>query len=321
MRKVEPSAPGPVDTTVGTPTEPCRRCFSSLTPMERIIELPSGIDICVEDQGEGRPVLMIHGFPETKYSWRHQVAALAANGYRAVAMDCRGYGKSSKPTDTAAYSLEAVVEDVVGVIDSLDLRSPVVVGHDWGSLLMWTAAVTHPDRLGAVASLNVPYRGWCVGFPTIDFIKENLMDRFDYVVAFQEEGMMEARFAADPAGWLGAIYRRLAGHDSFLSEEEFGTFVDAFTAGGLRGPLSYYRNIDINNKVFAPYENAPITIPTLMVVADRDPVLPPVLALGMERWIEDLEVVSVEAAGHWVQQEQPEAVNRAMLEFLARLDA
>lgn len=289
--------------------------------MERTISLPTGIELCVDDVGDGPAVILIHGFPETKFSWRHQLPVLAANGYRALAIDCRGYGGSSKPAATDAYGLGNVVADVVALIESEGLESPVVVGHDWGSIITWATAVLHADRLGAVASLNVPYRGWCVGFPTIEFIKEHLMDRFDYVVAFQDEGRMEASFAADPAGWLRRIYTRLAGDDWFLSDDEFAAYVGAFTASGLRGPLSYYRNIDANHDSFAAFENAPIEVPTLMVVADRDPVLPASLAEGMERWIGDLEVVPVADSGHWVQQEQPGTVNAALLRFLERVTA
>ena len=287
--------------------------------MERTITLSTGIEMACNDVGDGPPIVLIHGWPETKYSWRHQLPALAAAGYRAIAIDCRGYGGSSKPEPIADYALELVVDDVVALLDALELPEAVVVGHDWGSIIAWTLAVLHPDRLRAVASLNVPYRGWSTGFPTTEYIREHLAERFGYVLYFQEEGKPEAAFGADPAGWLRRVYDSIARDPVFLGADEFAVFLDAFVAGGMRGPLNYYRNIDVNHAAMAPYQNAPITIPALMVAADSDPVLPASLVPGMERWIEDLTVVTVTDAGHWVQQEQPEQVTRALLDYLVYL--
>jgi len=262
---------------------------------------------------------MIHGWPETKHSWRHQLPALSAAGYRAVAVDCRGYGNSTKPTDVAAYGIEAVVGDVIGVIEVLQLERPVLAGHDWGSILVWSAAVMHPVSVRAVASLNVPYRGWASGFPPTDFIREHLADRFGYVLYFQEVGKAEAAFAEDPDGWLRRVYYSMAKDPTFLPDEDFAVYRDAFVAGGMYGPLGYYRNIDANHALLASYENAPIEVPVLMIAADSDPVLPARLADGMDRWVADLTVAEIADAGHWVQQEQPDRVNEAMLDWLAAL--
>lgn len=289
-----------------------------LVSMDRTIRLPTGIEMAVDDVGAGNPAVLIHGWPETRYSWRHQLPALAAAGYRALAIDCRGYGGSTKPDDVDAYGLELVVGDLVALCDAVDLENPVLVGHDWGSVIMWTAAVLHPDRFRALVSLNVPYRGWCVGFPPTDFIREQLADRFGYVLYFQEEGRAEAAFAADPQGWLTRVYRSIAKDPDFMSAEELAVYVAAFVAGGMRGPLSYYRNIDANHRALAKYENASIDLPTLVIAADSDPVLPVSLTEGMQRWVADLVVRTVTDCGHWTQQEQPEQVNRALLDFLDR---
>ena len=286
----------------------------------KTINLPDGIDLAYDDAGAGPPVVLIHGWPETRYSWRHQIPALAAAGYRAIAVDCRGYGDSSKPEPVGAYSLELVVADFVALFDALELSSPVVVGHDWGSIIAWSLAVLHPDRLKAVASLNVPYRGWSTGFPPTDYIREHLADRFGYVLYFQEEGAAEAAFEADPDDWLQRVYGSIAKDPGFPAPEDFAVYRDAFVAGGMRGPLNYYRNIDANHEAMTPHQNAPVTIPALMVAADSDPVLPASLVPGMERWIEELTVAEVADAGHWVQQEQPEQVNDALLSFLSGLD-
>jgi len=286
----------------------------------KTITLDTGIDLAYDDVGSGPPVVLIHGWPETRYSWRHQVPVLANAGYRAIAVDCRGYGDSSKPEAVGEYALELVVADFIALFDALELAQPVVIGHDWGAIIGWSLAVLHPDRLRAVGSLNVPYRGWSTGFPTTDYIREHLADRFGYVLYFQEEGPPEAAFAADPGGWLRRVYDSIAKDPAFLSAEDFAVYRDAFVAGGMRGPLNYYRNIDANHVAMAPHQNVAITIPALMVAADSDPVLPASLVPGMDRWIEQLTVVDVADAGHWVQQEQPEAVNRTLLSFLAGLD-
>jgi len=288
--------------------------------MERIIRLGNGIDLAVDDVGSGPAVVMIHGWPETRHSWRHQVPALAAAGYRAIALDCRGYGGSSKPDELSAYALKEVVGDLIGLFDAAELQNPVLVGHDWGSIIVWTAAVLHPDRIRALVSLNVPYRGWCVGFPTIDYIREHLADRFGYVLGFQEEGRTEASFAADPDRFLRRVYGSIAKEPAFMAEADFATYRDAFVAGGMTGPLNYYRNIDANHLALADFADASIGLPTLMIVADSDPILPPSLAVGMERWLSNLTITHVGDSGHWTQQEQPGQVNEALLGFLGDLD-
>lgn len=281
--------------------------------------LSTGIEIAIDDVGTGPAVVMIHGWPETKYSWRNQLPVLAGAGYRALALDCRGYGGSSKPDDVAAYGLPEVVGDLVELLDVEELDDPVLVGHDWGSIVMWTAAVLHPDRFRALVSLNVPYRGWCVGFPRTDYIREHLSDRFGYVVYFQEEGPAEARFAADPDEFLRGVYSSIAKDPGFLTPEEFAVYRDAFVAGGLSGPLNYYRNIDANHDALAQFENALIELPTLVLAADSDPVLPAALVDGMNRWVPNLAVVAISDSGHWTQQEQPEQVSVALVEFLGGL--
>jgi pimeloyl-ACP methyl ester carboxylesterase len=170
-----------------------------------------------------------------------------------------------------------------------------------------------------MASLNVPYRGWCCGFPTLQYIREHLAERFGYVLAFQEEGAMEAVFEADPEGWLRRFYSFPAGRTDFLTDDEFGVFLAAFTTTGIRGPLNYYRNLDANWHHVAPHADAPISVPVLMVAADSDPVLPLSLVSGMERWVPDLSIVTIPDCGHWTQQEQPAAVNEALIDFLDSL--
>jgi pimeloyl-ACP methyl ester carboxylesterase len=289
--------------------------------MERVVTLSTGIEIAVDEVGSGPAVVLIHGWPETKYSWRHQMPVLAGAGYRVVALDCRGYGGSSKPVEVESYALTKVVDDLMELLEVERMDNPVLVGHDWGSIVMWTAAVLHPDRFRALVSLNVPYRGWCVGFPRTDYIREHLADRFGYVLYFQEQGPADESFATDPDKFLGGVYSSIAKDPSFLAPEEFAVFREAFVTGGITGPLNYYRNIDVNHDALAQFEDAVIELPTLVLAADSDPVLPASLIDGMERWVPNLTVVPVSDSGHWTQQEQPEQVSVALIEFLGGLSS
>ena len=284
--------------------------------MESTIRGANRIELAVIEEGAGDPVLFIHGFPELAYSWRSQIPALSEAGFRAIAYDQRGYGGSSKPEDVAEYGLTSLVADAIGLLDSLDIERATLVGHDWGSIVVWTAALMHPDRVDRVVSLNVPYRGWCAGFPTIEFIREHLADRFGYVLSFQEEGVAEAAFASDPDAWLRTIFTGIAANEDFMTEDEFAVYRNAFVEGGIFGPLGPYRNIDANAAATEHLANAPITQPTLMITADRDPILPPSMAKGMERWVADLTVAGVGHSGHWTQQEQPDHVNAILIDYL-----
>ncbi len=278
----------------------------------------NGVTLAVDDRGDGEPVVLLHGFPELAYSWRHQVPALVDAGYRVISFDQRGYGASSKPHGIEQYTLQHLVGDVVGVLDRLGIERSTIVGHDWGSIVAWTAAVTHPDRVERVVSLNVPYRGACFGFPTTKVLAEQLADRFSYVLMFQQEGAAEAGFAADPEGWLMAFYAGGARGETYMTDEEFSTYAEAFKAGGITGPVNWYRNIDTNAAALAETVDADITQPVLMIAADDDPVLPLSLTEGMDRWASNLEVVVIEGSGHWTQQQQPDAVNAALIGWLDR---
>jgi pimeloyl-ACP methyl ester carboxylesterase len=279
----------------------------------------NGIELAITEAGEGYPVVLLHGFPELAYSWRYQLPVLAGAGFHAVAPDLRGYGGSDKPDTVEDYGLLTLVDDVVGLIDALEADKVALVAHDWGAIIGWTTALLHPDRIERLVSLNVPYRGWCSAFPTTTYIKEHLSNRFGYVLMLQEPGVAEAWFASDPAEKLRGFYQGASVDPDFLSATEFQVFLDAFTAGTLTGPANYYRNIDANHAATTHLANAPVTVPTLMVGADSDPVLPVSLLEDMERWVPDLRTEVIADCGHWTQQEQPEAVNRLLVEFLGDL--
>ncbi len=285
---------------------------------QRLVDA-NGIQLAVTEAGDGPPVVLIHGFPEIAYSWRHQVPALAEAGLRAIAYDQRGFGGSSKPEAIDEYGLTTLVDDLIGLLDAGGIDRAALVGHDWGSIVVWSAALMFPDRVSKVVSLNVPYRGWCAGFPSTEYIQqdETLRERFSYVLYFQEVGRAEKGFARSPSDWLKRSYLGVTADTEFQTAEEFGVYVEAFTNGGIVGPINYYRNIDANLKATAHLKDAPVTQPTLMVTTDYDPILPASLAEGMDRWVPDLEVAHVEGSGHWTQQEQPDRVNQILIEFLA----
>lgn len=277
----------------------------------------NGIELAVTEAGDGPPVVLLHGFPELAYSWRYQLPALAGAGLHAIAFDQRGYGGSSKPEQIEDYALVTLVDDLIGLLDAEEIEQAALVGHDWGSIVAWTAALLFPDRVSKLVSLNVPYRGWCAGFPSTEYMAEHLADRFGYVLSFQEPGRAEKAFAADPGRWLKRSFQGVTANTEFQSDDEFAVYVDAFSAGGIAGPINWYRNIDANLEATAHLEDAPVTQPTLMVTAEYDPVLPASLAEGMERWVPDLQVAHVEGSGHWTQQEQPDRVNELLTAFLA----
>ena len=279
----------------------------------------NGIELAVTEAGTGYPVVLLHGFPELGYSWRHQLPALAEAGFHAMAPDLRGYGASDKPEGIEEYRLLTLVADVIGLLDTEELDQVALVGHDWGSIIAWTTALLHPDRISRLVSLNVPYRGWCSGFPTIEYIQEHMADRFGYVLMLQEPGVAEAWFASDPAKRLEGFYRGTAANPDFLTEAEFDTYVAAFSAGSVAGPANFYRNIDANHVDTAHLANVAVEVPTMMVAADSDPVLPVSLTEGMDRWVPDLRVEVVADCGHWTQQERPGIVNDLLIDFLGNL--
>lgn len=308
----------------------------------------------VAEAGEGPLVLLCHGFPECWYSWRHQLTALAAAGYHAVAPDMRGYGRTDAPEPIDAYTVMHLVGDMTGLLTALGEQQAVIVGHDWGSIVAWSAALLRPDRFRAVAGMSVPFLPRMPVRPTT-MMKALAGDRFLYILYFQEPGKAEAELdpraretmrgilysasgSIEPghvrrmvelpksAGFLDAMAQpeSLPG---WLSEEDLEVYVGEFERTGFRGGLNWYRNFDRNWELLAPFADLKIKVPALFVGGLRDAVVtgpefagesPTVQMLGS--FCEDLRAkVLIEGAGHWNQQEAPEQTNAALLEFLAGL--
>ncbi|MHB8465040.1 MAG: alpha/beta fold hydrolase [Acidimicrobiales bacterium] len=307
----------------------------------------NGIDLQIAEAGEGPLVVLCHGFPELSYSWRHQLPALAAAGYHAVAPDQRGYGGSSKPSEVTDYDIIHLTDDVLGLVDALGERDLVVVGHDWGGPVAWMLAQRAPERVRGVMGMSVPFSPRPPVAPTPLF-KQLFTDTWFYILYFQEPGVADADLGADApttmhrflsaisgdaavdamAGLTGArdgrgMVQRLPEVDalpSWLTQEELDHFSAEFSRTGFTGGLNWYRNLDRNWELTADLEGKGIDVPAAFLAGAKDPVLLMAPPDGMSEWIPDLRGITiVPGAGHWVQQERPAEVNAALLAFLASL--
>jgi pimeloyl-ACP methyl ester carboxylesterase len=286
----------------------------------------NGIRLHVVEQGDGNPVVLLHGFPELWFSWRRQLGPLAEAGYRAIAPDLRGYGDSDAPPGPEGYDVVTLADDVAGLMDALELDTAAIVGHDWGANLAWCFALIHSERVACVAGIGVPYIPRAPARPTA-IMREQLGEDF-YVVWFQEPGPADEALARDvrrtiltPAVWDPAWAADLDDRPrrpSWLSEEEVKVYVDTFERTGFTGGLNWYRNIDRNWELLADYEGRRITQPALFMAGSRDSTMKWVPPEVMQGHVTDLrDTVIVEGAGHWLQQERPAEVNERLIRFLA----
>jgi pimeloyl-ACP methyl ester carboxylesterase len=265
---------------------------------------------CVE-AGRGPMVLLLHGWPEFWWSWRHQLPALAAAGYRAVAVDLPGYGRSDKPAVT--YDEHWVNQCLAGLIQALGAERAVIVGHDWGGLLAWPFARRYPELTAGVVGVNTPDLPR-LPMPPVQFMRQ--LPRPNYIVQFQARGPAEW-FLADVRGWLESVFLGPATHrkDAF-PDDVIDRYVEQFLPlGAVTPPLEYYRNFDRNWELAADLPEQ-VLAPALQVMAEHDPVLSPALADGMEARVPNLHKVLIEDCGHWTQQEQPDRLNQALIDWL-----
>jgi pimeloyl-ACP methyl ester carboxylesterase len=287
------------------------------------------IELHVAECGEGEPVLLLHGFPELWYSWRHQMQAIAASGRRAIAPDPRGFGGSSSPEAIEAYDIEQLTGDLVGLLDALEIDAATVVGHDWGSDLAWKFALTKPQRVSAVVGISVPYVPRAPAAPTT-LMREHIGEDF-YIVWIQEPGAAEAALSADVRRTLATreVWNAewAARHDEpptppWMSDDDLQLYVDEFTRTGFTGGLNWYRNLDRNWEQLAAYDGRTIDQPALFITGSRDPVRAFMPHEAMTGSVTDLrDVVIIDGAGHWVQQECPEEVDEALIGFFDKLAA
>jgi pimeloyl-ACP methyl ester carboxylesterase len=307
----------------------------------RIIQT-NGINTHVAEVGEGPLVLLLHGFPELWYSWRHQLPALAAAGYHAVAPDVRGYGRTDAPPAVESYNMLNHTADIVGVLDALGERTAVVVGHDWGAPIAWHCALLYPERFPAVVALSVPYIPRASAPPT-QLLKQVFADTFFYILYFQEPGVAEAEletdvrrtmrvllYAASGDGPRGAGLAKKAKDAEFLdgmqeperlpswlTESDLDYFTGEFERTGFRGGLNRYRNMDRDWEELPQLAGAKVQQPALFITGDRDLVLTFTSMDAMKANVPNLrKVLTLPGCGHWTQQERPSEVNAALVEFL-----
>lgn len=303
-------------------------------------------------EGQGPLVIMVHGFPESWYSWRHQIGPVAAAGFTACAIDVRGYGGSAKPPRVEDYSLEAIITDVAGVAEALAPgRQAILVGHDWGAPIVWNSALTRPDLFRAVAAMSVPYAG-VPERPQIDVFHEvfTARNRFFYQVYFQEVGRAERDFDRDPRDFLAAFYHaisgdapdgswpknktadqdlltgllRPAGPSAWMSAADMDYYESQFVGSGFFGPLSRYRNHARDHGWLQQFRTRRIEQPALFIAGDRDPAFNMLGGVDpvplMRQHVPNLQGAHVLAGcGHWTQQERPQEVNALLIPWLQAL--
>jgi len=302
----------------------------------------NGIEIFLLEQGEGPLVLLCHGWPELSYSWRHQIQALAAAGFHVVAPDMRGFGRTSAPAEIDAYSIFDHVGDMVALVAALGEKQAVIVGHDWGAPVAWHAALFRPDVFSAVAGMSVPPPSRGRGRP-LDILRESGITNF-YWQYFQTPGVAEREFErdvdvtmrtllgrgfSDPSaslfiedgkGFLGDI-SAIRPLPEWLSEADLTYFSEAYQKSGFRGGLNWYRNIDRNWELTAPWQGAQIHQPSLFIAGSSDSVITGLIGAkrvaDMERVLPGLrQKLIIDGAGHWIQQERADEVNAALIAFL-----
>ena len=322
----------------------------------KVIE-SNGINIRLAMMGEGPLVIFCHGWPESWYSYRYQLPAVADAGFKAVAYDVRGYGESDKPHEIEAYTMRNMTNDVVGIVDALGYDTAITIGHDWGGPIALNTAALNEDRISATGTLSVPFTGRGP-MPTLDLWKEIYKDRFFYQLYFQKEGVAEEEFESDLSRALFMTYTNsdgrgmkfnfeksqsgsvpektkdstfLEGMEMFedfpnwFTKEDLDYFVSQFEISGLRGPFNRYRAQNIDWHEIPELEGKILEQPAFFVTGTLDPVnffVPSDQSLTdriKPNYKNLLFAEELEGIGHWTQQEAPEEVNALILDFLSKV--
>lgn len=293
----------------------------------------NGVELEVFEAGQhnaGKPIVLCHGWPEHAFSWRHQVPVLVAAGYHVIVPNQRGYGNSSCPTEVTDYDLEHLTGDLVALLDHYGYEEAIFVGHDWGAMVVWGLTLLHPTRVNKVINLSLPYmeRG---EKPWIEFMEEVFGGDFYFVHFNRQPGVADAILDKNAAQFLRNMYRKNAPisppppgmmminiaraatplGEPIMSGNELGVFVSAFESTGFTGSINWYRNLDRNWHLLADVHPI-IQQPTLMIYGDRDAIAK---SENLTVFVPNVEVVSLDC-GHWIQQEEPEEVNRVILKWL-----
>ncbi|XP_068612418.1 bifunctional epoxide hydrolase 2 [Brachionichthys hirsutus] len=305
------------------------------------VSIRPGVRTHYVDMGSGPPVLLCHGFPESWFSWRYQIPALAAAGFRVLALDMKGYGESTAPPDIEEYSAEQLCKDLIIFMDKMMIPRVTLVGHDWGGFLVWNVAQVYPERVRAVASLNTPlFRADPAGSAAQAL---RSIPVFDYQNYFQKPGVAEAELQKDldrtfkiffyssaeegtrpPLKTAGVCARgglfvdlpEEIPRSSILTEADLRYYVSRYQEQGFRRPLNWYRNGEPNFRWRSSFHSRKLLMPALMVTAGRDPVLLPAFSKGMEDLIPNLSRRHIEDCGHWTQMERPTETNNILVAWL-----
>ncbi len=312
----------------------------------RTVRSAGGLRMHVAEAGTGPLVLLLHGFPESWYAWRHQLVALAEAGFHAAAPDQRGYGRTGGPDEVDRYSILHLTGDAIGLVGALGAEQAVLVGHDWGAPVAWTAALTRPDVVRGVVGLSVPPYPRGRVRPT-EAMRGLYGDSY-YMLHFQQEGPPEAELGRDvpgtfrrllagapvtgsqglplvpPGGGFLDVFGEPAGLPGWVTEADIAFLASEFEAGGFRRPLHWYRNLDRNWELTAAWDGATIRPPALYVVGDKDLVVAnPRARAALSNLSEHVPrlrgIQWLEGAGHWIQQERHEEVSQALIAFLRGL--
>jgi pimeloyl-ACP methyl ester carboxylesterase len=302
----------------------------------------NGIKMHIAEAGQGPLVLLLHGFPELWYSWRHQLPVLAEAGYHAVAPDVRGYGRTDAPAAVESYTMLNHTADAVGVLDALSEKTAVVVGHDWGAPMAWHCALLYPERFPAIVALSVPHMPRGPAAP-IQLMKQAFANNFFYILYFQEPGLAEAELEADVRRSMRLVLYNASGDapqgaalsqkpkeakllngmreperlPSWLTDADLDYYTSEFKRTGFRGGLNRYRNMDHDWEELPQLANAKVQQPALFITGDRDLVLAFSSIDAMKASVPNLrKVLTLAGCGHWTQQERPAEVNAALIEFL-----
>lgn len=306
-------------------------------PQPTIIPV-NGIELEVFEAGQqnvGRPIILLHGWPEHAFSWRHQIPSLVEAGYHVIAPNQRGYGNSSRPNEVQAYDIEHLTDDLVALLDHYGYESATFIGHDWGAMVSWWLAQLHPSRVKQLIALAVPYqvRG---DRPWIEWMEEFLGNDYYFVHFNRQPGIADAILDENVHQFHRNIFRKNIPKtppepgmtminfacakdqkgEPIMSENELAVFVSAFRSSGFTGSINWYRNLDRNWHLLAD-ANPIIEQPALMIYGEQD--LIPKFE-GLSQFVPNVQETSINC-GHWIQQEKPQETNQVILKWLKRQDS
>jgi microsomal epoxide hydrolase/non-specific protein-tyrosine kinase len=287
------------------------------------------------------PVLLVHGWPEIAYSWKNQLPALAAAGFRAIALDQKGFGRSDAPKAKDLYDVRHMTDDLVRLLDALDIERAIFCGHDWGGAIVWPMAQLHQGRVAGVIGVSTPHRR-PPPVPPLAILEKRFTAKH-YFIQFQKEGFAESVFEGREADFFRLMFRRPVPRDLWpklvpqaydligrfrdgppadpgrmvMAAEDLAVYVEAYRRSGFTGGINLYRNVDRNYEIMKDI-NPVIRAPSLFVGAELDLFLPPEGAEDMPALIPDLESRVLADCGHWVMWEKPAELNRLMTDWLGR---